>query len=839
VRAIDYLASLPFAADRFQLEAAEAIDRGESVVVAAPTGSGKTVVAEAAIAAALSAGKRAVYTTPIKALSNQKFSEFRARYGEDSVGLLTGDNSINGGGSVVVMTTEVLRNMMYAGSPDLADLGVVVLDEVHYLQDRARGAVWEEIIIHLDQAIPLVCLSATVPNADEFTAWVAGRRGPTALVVERERPVPLESTYLLKDRWESNRLQLFPIFERDLPNPTLLRLLKRHPGRKRYGMPRRFETSEFLERRGLLPAIYFIFSRAGCSAAANQAVDFGLRLTSADEAARIRDIAASKTAHLDPGDLSVLGYDRWLSDLEAGVAAHHAGLVPAFKETAEILFSEGLLKLVFATETLSLGINMPARSVVLENLSKFTGEGHEALTPGAYTQLTGRAGRRGIDTLGTAVVLHSGFVPIAEVAGIAGPGGHPLRSSFRPTYNMAVNLIASYPRDKAERLLNASFAQYRDSRRRETIESHIASGVSKLERLLAEASCERGDVFALLDAGGKRSHIQMERLSAACTAGDVLAWEKGGKERRHVVAARGTGKRPRMLLVSDDGALARFAPDRLPDTAAIIGRIELDTPFRFRDPGYRHRLAKRLRGWKPRETPRHPHLIDDDPGGVAGCPDVDQHLGSARAARKLEKRLKRDRRRLQSVSAGMVPRLHALLRLLGDWGYVDGWELTEAGTRLRFIYNELDLLLTESVSAGHLDDLDFAEMAALASAFTYESRSRDEETSRWPTRTAAQRADRIWDTWERLASAESQLRLPQSRPPEAGFAEIAYRWASGESLEGLFEDDAFRVGDFVRNCRQLIDLLHQIADASPGLASTARAAVDAIDRGVVAAVSIT
>jgi ATP-dependent RNA helicase HelY len=293
-----------------------------------------------------------------------------------------------------------------------------------------------------------------------------------------------------------------------------------------------------------------------------------------------------------------------------------------------------------------------------------------------------------------------------------------------------------------------------------------------------------------------------------------------------------------LLLVSDDARLVRIGPDHLPESAAILGQIDLDSPFRFRDAAYRHRLAGRLRDWRPGGPPRRPHLLDDDLDGVAGCPDIDHHLGAARSARRTEKQLQRDRRRLESVSAGMVPRFHALLQLLGDWGYVDGWSLTGAGTRLRSIYNELDLLLTETISSGHLDGLDLAEMAAVASAFTFESRSRDEQTAGWPTRTTAQRADRIWEAWARLVGAEERLHLPPSRSPEAGFAAIAYRWASGESLEGLFEGDAFRVGDFVRNCRQLIDLLHQIGDASPELAPIARAAVGAIDRGVVAAVGI-
>ena len=427
--AAQYLAGLPFPPDRFQAEAAAAIDRGESVVVCAPTGAGKTVVAEAAIARARQAGDRALYTTPLKALSNQKFGDFRGRLGAAEVGLLTGDNSINGRASVVVMTTEVLRNMMYAGSPDLDDVGVVVLDEVHYLQDRARGPVWEEIIIHLDPAIRLVCLSATVANAEEFAAWIEARRGPTTLVVERERPVPLESLYLLRDRWEGGRLRLLPVFEdgeRRQPNGRLAAMLRaRDAAQRRYAAPRRTEVCEFLHAQGLLPAIYFIFSRAGCAAAAGAMVDHGLRFTTPEEAALIRAAAAEHTAPLAAEDLAVLGYGRWLAGLEAGVAPHHAGLVPAFKETVERLFAAGLVKLVFATETLSLGINMPARAVVLESLTKFGGEGHEILQPGDYTQLTGRAGRRGIDRRGTAVVLHSPASPLRAGSGHRGGGVAP------------------------------------------------------------------------------------------------------------------------------------------------------------------------------------------------------------------------------------------------------------------------------------------------------------------------------------------------------------------------------------------------------------------------------
>ncbi|MGH8911323.1 MAG: DEAD/DEAH box helicase, partial [Acidimicrobiia bacterium] len=459
--------ALSFTPDPFQREAAQSIASGRSVVVAAPTGAGKTLVAEVAVHLALAKGRRAFYTTPIKALSNQKFNELTAAYGPDRVGLLTGDNVINGDGDVVVMTTEVLRNMIYADASTLERVEVVILDEVHYLQDRFRGAVWEEVIIHAPLHVQMVALSATIANADEFSDWIAARRGHTDLVLTTERPVPLEADYMIKDR-HSHDINLLSTFVRrdgrSRPNPRIERMLGLERGRApRYTAPRRTEVILDLAERDMLPAIYFIFSRAGCDAAALAVVEHGIRLTDADERAEIRRIAEERTDHLSDADLAVLGYDRWITGLEMGVAAHHAGMVPAFKETVEDLFAAGMLGAVFATETLALGINMPARTVVLESLSKFDGESHEMLQPGDYTQLTGRAGRRGIDDIGYGVVLHSRYVPFANVIEIAAAGSHALRSSFRPTYNMAANLVANYDEKRAIELLQASFAQFQQA----------------------------------------------------------------------------------------------------------------------------------------------------------------------------------------------------------------------------------------------------------------------------------------------------------------------------------------------------------------------------------------
>jgi superfamily II RNA helicase len=466
-----FVARRGFALDPFQVEAFDLLDAGNYVLVAAPTGSGKTLIAEYAVARALAAGGRAIYTTPLKALSNQKYTDFAAEYGPARVGLLTGDVSRNGDADVVVMTTEVLRNMIYADAARLADLRCVVLDEVHYLEDRYRGSVWEEIILSAPPEIVLVCLSATVSNAEELAGWIEKVRGTTAHVIEEHRPVELRNLYVLGIR-ATHRLEILPTFVDGLPNPEAVALDARsrpravagkagRPGvRSPVYRPRRAELVERFSEEDLLPAIYFVFSRTGCDDAVRQCLEAGLRLTTPEDRRLIRSVADDHVEALTDADLRVLGYGNFVEGLEAGFAAHHAGLVPPFREAVEALFGAAIVKVVFATETLALGVNMPARSVVIEALSKFSGAGHEDLTAGNYTQLTGRAGRRGIDRIGHAAVLWSPYHTFAEVSALASARSRALRSSFRPTYNMAVNLVRRYAPDDAYRLVHSSFAQY-------------------------------------------------------------------------------------------------------------------------------------------------------------------------------------------------------------------------------------------------------------------------------------------------------------------------------------------------------------------------------------------
>ncbi|HEV2362409.1 MAG TPA: DEAD/DEAH box helicase, partial [Acidimicrobiales bacterium] len=333
-----------FALDPFQEAALATLDEGKSVLVAAPTGSGKTLVAEYAVFVALAQGKRAFYTTPLKALSNQKFGDFRRRLGRDRVGLLTGDNSINPDAPVVVMTTEVLRNMIYAEPRRLEGVSFVVLDEVHYLEDRYRGAVWEEVILNAPEHVVLVCLSATVSNAEQLRDWIASVRGAAGAVIEEKRPVELRHLFAIGDRG-SEKIHLLPTFVDGRPNPAAIALDERAsrpqarsyrhhggPRRTRFYRPRRVEMVDRLDEEDLLPAIYFIFSRSGCDEAVRQCLEGGVRLTDPEERRLIREIAEDHVEALSDDDLAVLGYARFVSALEAGIASHHAGMVPPFKE---------------------------------------------------------------------------------------------------------------------------------------------------------------------------------------------------------------------------------------------------------------------------------------------------------------------------------------------------------------------------------------------------------------------------------------------------------------------------------------------------------------------------
>ncbi len=518
--------SFPFELDPFQIDACHALENGKGVLVAAPTGAGKTIVGEFAVDLVINSGGKCFYTTPIKALSNQKFQELSSKYGESKIGLLTGDTSINSEAQIVIMTTEVLRNMIYSNSSTINDLKYVVMDEVHYLADKFRGAVWEEILIHLSDAVQVISLSATVSNAEEFGEWLQTVRGDTEVIVSEIRPVPLYQHVLFGNRL----LDLFG--DNQKLNPELTRLERdtyrqvRGNWRNKPKGPRplmRAEIVEKLDREGLLPAITFIFSRNNCDAAVRQCLAAGIRLTNSEERKEIRAAIAKNMKNLAEDDLVVLGYYEWADALERGIAAHHAGLLPAFKVTVEELFQRGFVKAVFATETLALGINMPARTVVLEKLSKWNGEGHVAISPGEYTQLTGRAGRRGIDIEGNAVILWNNDLDSTSVGGLASTRTYPLKSSFKPTYNMSINLISQFGSSRARTSLESSLAQFQADKAVVGLAKQIRKNEVARDDLYKQVECHLGNFMEYasmrgeikkLETDGRRSKRKRHEIEA-------------------------------------------------------------------------------------------------------------------------------------------------------------------------------------------------------------------------------------------------------------------------------------------------------------------------------------
>ena len=458
------MSEFPFELDDFQKEACEFIDKGESVVVCAPTGAGKTVIAEHAINNALKNGSRIFYTTPLKALSNQKYYDFGEKYGHDKVGLLTGDTSINRNAQIVIMTTEVFRNMLYGtnfGSvtDNMKDVKYVVLDEVHYMNDEQRGTVWEESIIYCPTNVQIIALSATVANAQELTDWINTVHSKTELVDTDFRPVPLKFFYFDS----SQPTKLLPLLT---PSGQLNKKIK--PEKRVFG--KKFQNKKSyvkeiirnLQENDMLPAIYFTFSRKKCDEQMEKCAS--LDLVTRGEKAQIRqfiDEFIAENPHLYN--------NKHIEYLLCGVASHHAGLLPAWKILVEKLFQKGLIKVVFATETLAAGINMPARSTVISSTSKRTDSGHRMLTASEFLQMSGRAGRRGMDEVGYVTIVGTQFQTPEEVAELVLSDANPLESRFSPSYSMVLNLLQRFSLDEAKELILKSFGYFSSGSRLQSL----------------------------------------------------------------------------------------------------------------------------------------------------------------------------------------------------------------------------------------------------------------------------------------------------------------------------------------------------------------------------------
>ena len=896
--------SYDFPLDDYQLQACQAVALGQGVLLAAPTGAGKTIVGEFAVFMALATGRKAFYTTPIKALSNQKYADLVALHGADKVGLLTGDSSINGEAPVVVMTTEVLRNMMYAGSGTLRGLGFVVMDEVHYLADRMRGAVWEEVIIHLPDDVQVVSLSATVSNAEEFGAWLGEVRGNTEVIVEEHRPVPL-SQHMMVGR------DLYDLFEDGTAdssrlNPELLERIRGgdrtgghdgfgrargvpavgrgrsgaasgggdrgRPSARFGGGPSRSEVIERLDRDGLLPAITFIFSRVGCTSAVGQLLANGMRLITQAEGDRIRRTVEERIQGLADEDLGVLGYWEFVEGLTRGFAAHHAGMLPTFREIVEELFTAGRIRAVFATETLALGINMPARSVVLERLVKFNGETHADITPAEYTQLTGRAGRRGIDIDGHAVVLYNrGLDPLA-VGGLASTRTYPLRSSFHPTYNMAVNLVGQVGRETSRDILETSFAQFQADRAVVGMAVTVKRNEEALAGYAESMTCHLGDFTAYAALRNEIRDVEKEAAKARSASrraeaavslerlrpGDVIKIPVGRRSGYAIVIQGNKGGKKESAsptVLTSDAQVRRLTLMDVPAPVEPVMNLSVPKHFNPRNAKSRKDLAATVRVRVPHDPPPAKHAdsgLSQDAERVSqlrrqmrahpchACPEREDHARWAERWWRLRRETDAVARTVEGRTNTVARTFDRICELLVELGYLTegGAAVTSQGDTLKRLYTEKDLLAAECLRHGLWKRLDSPSLAAIVSSLLYEPRGSDGEVSpRMPNDDVTEAYEAMVRRWSQLEDRERAHALPTTGAPDAGMAWMLHRWASGQRLEVVLRDSEIAAGDFVRHCKQVIDLLGQIGDAAADqtLAVTARRAIDAVRRGVVAA----
>ena len=545
----------PFDLDGFQREAIGHFLRDESVLVAAPTGSGKTVVGEFGIFDTVRRGGRVFYTTPIKALSNQKFRDLRQVYGND-VGLLTGDVSENRDARVLVMTTEILRNMLLQTPWEVDDVRCVVFDEVHYLADRDRGTTWEEAIILCPEHIQFICLSATVSNAAEIADWITHTHRPIRLVTHLRRAVPLALEYFVDSELEvvvDHHGQTVNDFSRPRGGTKQERRVQRRGGDRGPSRTPRFnrerdepqprEIIDVLEERRRLPAIYFLFSRNDCQKYAEGLAAQRPSLATPEQVVRIDETVASVLRDLRPEDFALEQVKTITYLVRKGIGFHHAGLLPILKQLVEVLFGRGLMQVVFATDTLALGVNMPARTVVIGRMSKWDGRQRRLLIPIEFQQMAGRAGRRGMDRFGHVVVPFSPFVPFREMLQIATGPLLPVRSAFAIRYNTVLNLWDPPDGERVRQLLQESLAEYQSSQRVRQVERDLLEiggdvvaaqaamdpPYDETERLL---SGYRDLVAALTDVQARRRAVLLDLDVATSTQQDRTPWTEPG---RHVL----------------------------------------------------------------------------------------------------------------------------------------------------------------------------------------------------------------------------------------------------------------------------------------------------------------
>jgi superfamily II RNA helicase len=851
----EFQARYPFPLDDFQVQACQAIEAGQSVIVSAPTGAGKTLVAEFAIHRALASGKRISYTTPLKALSNQKFADFTRAFGEDTVGILTGDVKVNPHARVLVMTTEILRNALYGSGLD--QLGYIVLDECHYMGDEGRGTVWEEIIVNAPADVQLVGLSATVANVKEIADWISLVHRPIVPIYHPERPVPL--SFAVADLagevhdYAAVRAGRAQVIGGGDSGPD---------DRGRWYTRRVVDPPvliEELERRHWLPTIYFIFSRVGCERALNDVLGEGRSLL-ASEQRRAVDVTIGEAVSESPALAESSLNQTVFQALRLGVGLHHAGVLPGMKRLIEVLFERGLCRVVFATETMSLGIHMPARSVVLQGLTKRTEHGFRTLRTNELTQMAGRAGRRGIDPEGKCVIALDARDELQDVVRVVDGAPEPIESQFKLGYGSVALLIGTgAPPDAIRRRIESSFGQYQNLRRIRELEAEVRRlEAEESETRTFDAPC--GDLTRIgryrqarqeaearrraLGRGGRRG----ERPVVEAEPGRIaLVRRRGGPELALILGVHSI-RGHRMLV---DALLPHGAVVRL--KGGLLKRVFWSTPPLHvpRDRGRDHRrlraLANELSALSvedlmDRERTHGPEAtmtaIECHRCPWSSVPRCDQ---AWRETSRVSTRLAQRRQTLDAIRGAYWQEFLRVVEVLEQFEAVRGSALSPKGRLVASLRHDNELLVAEVVARGVLDELTLAETAAVCATFIEESRSGEPIIAR----TFLRRSPKLRRRFEQLAGiadsieqAQRAYHLGMPVAVHAGFMPAVFRWASGDDdWTGIVEQSfGGHEGDLIRAMRRLIDLLRQLAESAEVPSDTSRRLNQAsrvVDRGIV------
>ena len=851
-----FRAKFSFPLDDFQVEAIRAIDADQSVIVSAPTGSGKTLVAEYAIQCALETGMRIAYTTPLKALSNQKFNDFTRAYGADTVGILTGDVKVNPSARVLVMTTEILRNALFGSG--LEGLGYIVLDECHYMGDEARGTVWEEIIVGAPKSVLLVGLSATVSNVKEIADWISLVHRPIVPIFHPDRPVPLHYSVAdlagdIHDIADVRKGRARVVgdesrgaddrgrwYTRRVVDPTVL--------------------IEALDARGWLPAIYFIFSRVGCERAMQDVLADGRPLITREQRRDVDTIIGETLAENPSIGESALS-QAVFQGLRIGVATHHAGILPGLKRLIETLFERGLCRVVFATETMSLGIHMPARAVALQGLTKRTDRGFRSLLHNELTQMAGRAGRRGIDPEGQCVIALDARDGLDDLLRVVDGPPEPIESQFKLGYGSAALLLGTgAPPELLRKRIESSFGQYQNLKRIREMEAEVRALEDALERArVYEAPCgdfarigryrrARAEVEARRQATG-RGGRRGERTPAEAEPGRLaLIRRKGAPSLAMILGVHAIrGHRTLFDALLPHGAVIRLK-------SGLVKHIFWATPplhvprdaRRGEHRGLRH-LADQLGQLSV------PDLIarEREQGPEATLAAIECHRcrwgattrceHASRDLERLEERLAQRREALDAFRNTYWQEFLRVVEVLEQFGAVRDGRLESKGRLVASLRHDNELLLAETVTRGLFDDLSLAEAAALCSALLEESRSGEPTIARAFLKKRPklkQRLDRLVAAADAVWQAQRARHLAIAVSVHPGFMPSVFRWASGDDDWAGIVAESFggHEGDLVRAMRRLIDLLRQLAEGPDVPVVTARLlgqAARLVDRGIV------